>query len=97
VLRHYLRWPPAADDDHLRQMRRRRQRRDNNGTRSGGGSCSNTTTAAPHGSDGYTSWPLYLDPWTGTVQMWPGSGGVDVQQPLLLAVQAGTLPYGLPP
>jgi hypothetical protein len=34
-----------------------------------GGSYSDTTTAAPHGSDSYTSWPLYFDPWIDTIQM----------------------------
>jgi hypothetical protein len=33
---------------------------------SGGCGCSysDTTTATPHGSDCYTSWPLYHNPWT---------------------------------
>jgi hypothetical protein len=47
--------------------------------------------------DGYTSWPIYLNPWTGTVQMWPGYGGVNIQQPLPSAMLAGALTYDLPP
>jgi hypothetical protein len=73
-----------AEDDHSRQPQRRQWWHDSRGTRGGGGrggSCSNTTTGAPHGSDGYTSWPLYLDPWTGTVQMWPSFGGGGGQRP----------------
>jgi hypothetical protein len=42
--------------------------------------------------------PLYLDPWTGTIQMCLIlGGGVDVQQPLPLAMLVGALIYGLPP
>jgi hypothetical protein len=45
----------------------------------------------------YTSWPPYLNPWTGTVQMWPGSGVVNVQQPSPPVGMADAFPYGLPP
>jgi hypothetical protein len=90
-----------ADNDHLRQPRRRRRWHDSRRTRGGdhgahGGSWSDTTIATPHGSDGYTSWLLYLDPWTDTIQMWPGSREVDVQQSLPSAMLAGALRYGLP-
>jgi hypothetical protein len=90
-----------ADDDHSQQPRCRRHRRDNRGGNDRGGSCSDTTIASPHGSDGYTPWPLYLDPRADTIQMWLGSvgegGGVDVQQPLPSAMLADALPYVLPP
>jgi hypothetical protein len=94
--------PLMADDDHSRQPWHRRWQRDNCGTRGidgCGGSCNNTSIAVPHGNDSYTSCPLYLDPWTGTVQMWPdsGGGGVDVQQHLPSVMLAGALPYDLPP
>jgi hypothetical protein len=67
-----------ADDDHSVQPRCHHQWHDSRGTRGSGGrggSYSDTTTVAPHGSDRYTLWPLYLDPWIGIVWMWPGSAG----------------------
>jgi hypothetical protein len=64
-----------ADDDHSQQPRCRRRRRDNRDGNDRGGSCSDTTIAAPHGSDGYTPWPLYLNPRADTIQMWLGSVG----------------------
>jgi hypothetical protein len=91
-----------ANDDHSRQPWHRRRQHDNCGTRGiggCGGSCNNTSIVVPHGNDSYTSCPLYLDPWTGSVQMWPdsGGGGVDVQQHLPSVMLAGALPYDLPP
>jgi hypothetical protein len=64
-----------ADDDHSRHPRRRRRQCDSRGGGGRGGSCSDTAIGGPHGNDGYTSGPLYLDHWTDTIQMWPGSGG----------------------
>jgi hypothetical protein len=81
VLRHHLRWPTTTTN-----------RADRGGS---GALCSDTTTSQGQGS--YTSWPPYLNPWTSTVQMWPGFGGVNVQQPSPPAMLADAFPYGLPP
>jgi hypothetical protein len=88
-----------TDDDHSRHPWRQWWRRDNCGTCGGGGRgdfYSDTTTAAPCGNDGYTSWPLYLDPWTGTFRYGSVPGGVNVQRPLPSVMLASALPYGLP-
>jgi hypothetical protein len=65
----------------------------NGGSGSGGGS-SSTNTSATKGL-----WSSFFNPWTGTIQMWPGLGGVGAQQPHLLpqAMLIGPLLYGPPP